>query len=322
MKNKVTSYLKVILFIVILGIMVYYVSVVLRDSGMQLIDVADSIQWPLLAPALLAYFMFYTFSSYAFLQLLNGGEGVIKISASTCFGITNISGLTKYVPGKIWAYTIAYFVLKEHGIALTKYVFNSLVHIILFVVTPFLFMIPVLAFSFLLGMAAYFEWLLLMAGLTIYALCLLFSPDILQLFVSLINRFKKEAIEYCSVTRSDILKTQAWLFIAYFFYIISLVAITYSIDAQHAFLDVLQIAVVCSCSFIVGLTAVFVPGGFGIQEALIYILVGAFNQNSLFVVILMIVFRLVSVSADILVGLFSLWLIRNEVGTIVFKQKS
>jgi len=246
--------------------------------------------------------------------LFNKNRGdASKLSIPKGFGILNISGIIKYIPGKVWSYLILFYVMKSKGFSLAKTVMDSFVHLVLYVTTPFLFMIPVSVFFFLSSLTTTIKILLIISGLLIYFVCLIISPLLLKVLVTLVNRFKKkEPIEYTPVSRSSVIKTQLFILAAYIFYITSAGIIIYSIDSSLHISEILQISVLCVFAAIVGFLALIVPGGLGVQETMIFLFMSSQSKDISLSIVLPVIFRMVGFITDLLVGLTAFWLIRKE----------
>ena len=321
-KNRLFSIIKILLTTTILAVIVYFISVELQRNRLQFGDIMDNINWLPLSAAVGSLIAYFLIASVGLRFLLNRGAPPVKLSVAGNFGIINISGLTKYLPGKVWSYAIMFFALNEIGMPLSKAVLDSMIHLILTVATPILLMIPVAVFAFLPRLSMLVKIVLITSGVSVYVLCLVFSPILLKIILRVVNTFrKKEPILYSLVNRKDIFKTQGIVLSGYFFYVLSVVIVIFSIDQNANWSSAIQIAVFCVFSAIVGFLALFVPGGLGVQESLIYFYATVNHADPGFALLLPIVVRLVSVITDLMVGLTSLWLIRKIAAKVVFAKK-
>ena len=312
--------LKVLLTISILIIIALFIITELQRSNLQIADIAYRIHWPLIPLAVIVFCIYFFVISMGLWYLLNNGS-MVKISTIKNFGIFNISGLTKYLPGKVWSYAILFYALKEHGISVSKAVFDSLTHLILTITTPFLLMMPVAVFLFLPQLSLTAQLAFLFFGVVFYILCLFASPYLLKMLVACINYFKKkEPIVYIALSRKNILITQVFILAGYLLYILSISIIVYSIEQSFYWITIVQIAVICVFSAIIGFLVLIVPGGIGIQESLIFLLTNIHQADPGFSLVLPIIVRLVGVITDLIVGLASLWLIREVIVKVVFKK--
>lgn len=312
--------IKILIAILALVLIAYFISSELRKNSVQFADVMGSVDWSFLVLSVISLCVFYFFSSMALRYLLNNDSTRPKLAVVKSFGVLNISGLAKYLPGRIWAYTLMVTALKERGIPLSKVMFDSLIHLILIAVTPFLLMLPTAVFLFLPSLHPALRIGLIVAGVAIYAGCLIASPFLLMQIVSIINRFRKQPIAYEMVRRRDVVMTQAIVLFAYIFYIWSAMCIVYSIDKNVTFLFALQTSIICMFSKIIGFLAIIVPAGLGVQESLIYYLTGLYSSDISFTLILPVILRMVTIVADVLVFLLAFWVIRKDAAGMIYRK--
>jgi uncharacterized membrane protein YbhN (UPF0104 family) len=318
--NKFLQTIKTPLALIMIFIIIYFIYTEFKKSNLKLIDIAYKIQWPMLPLAIIIFCLYFFFTSLGMRYLLNNNS-IIKIPILKNFGIFNISGLTKYLPGKIWSYAIMFYALKEHGIFISKAVFDSLIHLILTITTPLLLMMPVAIFLFFPQLCLNIKLLLIILGFILYITCLFSSPYILKMIVNVINFFKKkEPIIYTMLSRKNIIITQIYILTGYIFYIISISFIVNSIESSFNFTTSIQISIICIFSATIGFIVLIVPGGIGVQESLIYFFTSINQTDSGFSFILPVIVRLVSVITDLIVGLTSLWIIRKLAVNIIFNK--
>jgi uncharacterized membrane protein YbhN (UPF0104 family) len=295
---------------------IYFVNAEIQKSGAEITEIIHSVKWERLIISVLLLCLYFLLSSIGLRYLLNNQSNARVLSISKSFGILNISGLIKYLPGKVWSYAIMFYALNDIGFPMAKAVLDSLIHLILTVATPFLLMLPVTVFLFFSHFSLLIKLSMILLGVCLYIFCLFIFPFLLKIFVSLINRFKKEPIIYSPISRSLVLNTQIIILAGYIAYILAIMMIINSINMNLHFLDVLQTAIICLFATTIGFLAIIVPGGIGIQESLIYFFANINQTDPAFSLILPIVVRMVSIVSDLIVGLVSLWIIRSVLGRV------
>jgi len=320
---KGISIIKMLIVLLFIIIIVLFVSSELKKSSIQIVSILKQVDWTILIVAITVYCMYFFFSSYGLRYLLTRKTNDLRLSIPICFGLLNISGLTKYIPGKVWAYTIMFDALKRRGLLTSKIVFDNLVHLILTISTSFMLMIPVTIFMLLPNISLFFQMILVITGVVLYTACIIASPFLLKVVVAIINRIKKkDPIDYIPVSRIDILMVQTIIIVSYILYVVSISLIVFSISRNLDFIEYIEIAIICVFSGTIGFLAIIIPGGIGVQETLIYYFMGTRYSDTYFLVILPILVRLVSILTDLVVGLLSLWLIRKEVSAIIMKKQN
>lgn len=321
MKRKLIYGVKISCSILMVGLIIGFIYVSFKENQIGLSEITNMLYWPLLLVAILFLMLYYFSSSVAWRDLISDSICTSPLSLSKSFGIVNISGLTKYLPGKIWSYAIQIYILIKQGVTLSRAVFCNLIHLILTVTTPILFFLPVYAFYILKNESKLLQWSIMSLGLLLYCVGLILAPRLLQLGVHFLNRFRKEKVIYIPMSVRSIMKIQGILIGAYSFYLFSLLCIVYGLGFTQSFLEALCIASICLFSMIVGFIFVIIPGGLGIQESLIYELVRG-TQNTTFSLALPIAFRIVSIVTDVIVGVLSLVLIKTEIRQFYVDKKS
>jgi len=319
-KTGILTIIKPILAVVAIVCIVYFAHAELKKSSIQFMEIFSNLDWFFLLLAFLMLCLFYFLSALTFRFLLNR-DAQEKISVTKAFGASGISGLTKYIPGRVWSYAILFSILKKNGITLKKAIFDSYINMVLTITTPILMMLPIAIFFYLPEVELWARILLMIATLGLYGLCLVLSPLIIRFTIHVVNRFKKEPIEYTPITKTDIFKAQAIKLIAYLFYSLCVAAIIFSIDSSLDISSVLVLSIACVFSMAVGLLVFIVPAGLGVQEYLVFVFASLTLTDIGFLIALPIVFRIVSLATDVVMGLISLWIVRAEIKGLVFSKR-
>jgi len=221
----------------------------------------------------------------------------------------NASGLTKYIPGKVWSYALQMYWLNRLGISKGLIVYVNLVNQLIS-----MGMAVALGLGCLLLSSSSFPRHLALATLVgllmLDACCVIFNRAILNGLILLVNRLSKKKFGYFEVTKRVLFELHAVHLLA---------AVTYGLSASLCCLGVgyelppgraLLVVAASLLSEVGGFLAIVVPGGLGVREGLMYTLLGGAAGGSL-TLILPVASRVMNMGVDVLLGLVALRLLRT-----------
>jgi len=232
-----------------------------------------------------------------------------KVDFRQSVAATNVSGLTKYIPGKVWSYALQMYWLDGLGIGKALIVYVGLLNLAISIGVSVMFGLVCLLFGEI-AFSARVLFGALLGLLAFDALCICFNRALLHALVSLINRLFKRNLSAFDVTKSLLLELHlihllaavASGLAAYLFCF----AIGYRIDFQRS------LVVVGSSTLgdVAGFLAVIVPGGLGVREGLMYKMLGGEASGSL-ALVLPVASRLLNMFVEIALGLVAFRLLRT-----------
>jgi hypothetical protein len=315
---KFKKLLKIMGFITIMSIIVYYINRELKINFEKIKEIHYELHYGYLLIAFLSIVIFYIGTAVVLYYLINSSEiNTNKIKFKKTFGLQCISGLTKFLPGKVWSYAVQMYVLNRNGYKWSTVVVFSITLLILTITTPLLF--AVIYFLWIWDILFAGKVLLTVIFVLVYSISLFFSPNILIFFIKIINSFRKEPIKDLFIERKKIIYAQIIMFAAYSFYVIGASFISYGCGLTLSILKSLEIGIICVFSMIAGFLILIVPGGIGVQESLIYTLV-KYKHDISMALIIPIIFRIIGVAVDVTLGIISLILIKDEI-VLFYKEK-
>jgi hypothetical protein len=247
-----------------------------------------------------------TWAWHASVKSLALGSAQIRFSQS--FATVNTSSLTKYVPGKVWAYALQMYWLARLGFSKSLVLYVNLINMAVALIT-----------HVLLGLAC---WLIasddfvdsvtlaLAVLLILDVLCIWFSGSVLNFGVSLVNRVFKRNMGYFRISPALMLKLHAAHLLAAALAGLAAFLLCFGIGYD---VSVRQGALVTAASLIsdvVGYLAFVVPGGLGVKEGMMFAMLGGAASGPL-AVILPLAMRVISMVADITIGAVALKLSRG-----------
>lgn len=250
-----------------------------------------------------------TFAWYSAMNALSRGKGQIDFRQSVA--AVNASGLTKYIPGKIWSYALQMYWLDGLGFSKALIVYVNLINLLISLGTSLI--LGLLCLLFAHGNFPLAPVLFALLGLLVLDACsVLFNHALLNGLILLINKLLKRNFSYFDVKKSLLAKLHLIHFgagvcsglSAYLFSF----AIGYRIDFARALL-VIGSSLVAD---VVGFLAIIVPGGLGVREALMYeLLGGASTGTGSLALVLPVASRMMNMFVDIALGAVALKLLRS-----------
>lgn len=266
-----------------------------------------------IAPVYLVVAMLFTLATmllatYAWFTSLNA-LSTSRIDFRQSVAATNVSGLSKYVPGKIWSYALQMYWLDGLGFSKSLILYVNIVNQLISMGVSVLLALLCLLFS-RVHVAASLLLGSLLGLLAVDAVCILFNHSILNGLFALLGRLSKRTLAVFEVKRSLLLQLHlihlgaavASGLAAYFFCF----ALGYRIDVGRS-LVVIGSSILGD---VAGFLAFVVPGGLGVREGLMYAMLEGQGVASL-ALVLPVASRLMNMAVEILLGIVALRLLRT-----------
>jgi hypothetical protein len=247
-------------------------------------------------------------ATYAWYRSINA-LSASKVDFRQSIAATNVSGLTKYIPGKVWSYALQMYWLDGLGISKSLIVYVGVLNLAISMGVSVIFALVCLLFGHLAFPASALLGSLL--GLLAFdALAICFNHSLLRALVSLVNRVFKRNLSAFDVTKSLLLELHlihglaavASGLAAYLFCF----AIGYRIDFDRS----LVVIGASTLGDVAGFLAIIVPGGLGVREGLMYKVLGGQATGSL-ALVLPVASRMLNMFVEIALGLVALRLLRT-----------
>ncbi|HYO98001.1 MAG TPA: hypothetical protein VER33_26035 [Polyangiaceae bacterium] len=248
-------------------------------------------------------------ATYTWYVSMNALSVTGKLSFGQSVAAVNASGLTKYVPGKVWSYALQMYWLAAAGFAKSLVAFVNLLNLYISLVSA----VAVALFALLLARTP-FPFSLILAALIVLLLAdycsMRFYSPVFGFLVRLLSRTLKRDIQFFELPPALVLRlhaahTLAALAIGAASYFVCL-GIGYQISVEEVPL-VLAAALLAEVG---GFLAVFVPGGLGVRESIMYVLLGGSAKGAI-ALVLPLASRFVGMLADVLLGALALAMLRQ-----------
>ncbi len=309
-----------------------------RDDGDKTLNYKHILRYVVAAAVILAagYFFYLEFTNnadalhrykftvhplYIFISLILGTSGFLvgtvvwricvnhyirkQLNLLESIALYNTSALLKYIPGKIWTYAAQMALLSSRGISSALVVYINLISFVCF------FFVSAIIASFY-----YFVVLkVTSAGITVLLFALLLSLDVIfivwnttiinSLVIPLGRLFKIE-LEPIKMKKRIYIYVQIWYFIAYAYLGVAMFFLARGIGMHIPFFNIFAITATISIAAILGYIAFFSPGGLGVREGMMFIMLRQYASVEV-ALILPIAARLLCIIADLVLGALGIY---------------
>jgi len=259
---KIKTALKISYMLLALAFMVYYLA---KNWG-NLVQYQQqfNIMYMLVAVGLL----WLALASHVILmQLIFADLAGVKISFWKMFRIFNLANLGRYLPGKLWSVMGMYYFTGEYGVSKKNTTLAVIANEIGFKGAGLLLGVCYLLFS------NSFQGYLPVLTLLLIASLMALHPGIIGRVINFVLKLlKKEQLEisfrYLTILKLFLYSILLWLIYSLAFYV--LVRSITSIELRNPF----KFAAILPLSWTIGYIALFAPGGFGVREGMLVLLLG------------------------------------------------
>ncbi len=257
------------------------------------------------ALATLAAMLLATYAWYTSINTLSAS----KVDFRQSVAAANVSGLTKYIPGKVWSYALQMYWLDGLGISKALVVYVGVLNLAISMGVSVIFALLCLLFSSVRFPASVLLGSLL--GLLAFdALSIWFNRALLNALVALVNRVFKRNLSAFDVTKSLLLELHsihaAAAVLSGLAVYLFCFAIGYRIDFDRSLIVIGS----STLGDVVGFLAIIVPGGLGVREGLMNKILEGQATGSL-ALVLPVASRLLNMFVEIALGLVALRLLRT-----------
>ncbi|MEI9940717.1 MAG: lysylphosphatidylglycerol synthase domain-containing protein [Pseudomonadota bacterium] len=221
----------------------------------------------------------------------------------------NTTSLTKYLPGKFWSYAIQMYWLSARGFSKSLILYVNLINLVISLVTGVLLSLVFLLFARgpFPRSAVLVAFVLL---LSLDAICMYFHTRALKLGIALVKRLFKREMAFFDVSAPLLIRLHLIHFLAQVVSGIGGFALCAAIGYDLGLNTILLVMASLILSDTAGFVVFLVPGGLGVREATMYMLLGGAAIGSL-AVVFPLVSRMLYMGADLALGVVALQLLRR-----------
>lgn len=250
--------------------------------------------------ATLCILITYLIPTYGWQLTINALSAGKQVSFSQSVAVVNAANLVKYVPGKIWSYALQMYWLADRGFAKSLVVYVNIINLFISLVTSLIVGVALLLptperFPLALSATA------LLALLIVDVIALKFHDGLFRWLIAVHNRFAKRQLQYFETSTRLIVELHvvhliaavAFGLAAYF----TCLGIGYPVQLSQAPLLMASLLLADTIAF----AALFVPGGLGVREGIMYAMLGGAASGPL-ALTLPIAARVLHMLVDVLLG--------------------
>lgn len=255
--------------------------------------------WPAMLLALVLVLIHYVIATLAWRTVIVGKSGQ-PLTIKQSIGLSNISQLTKYVPGKVWSYAIQMHLLAAHGISKSRVLSVNVIMLLSLTGSSTVIGTGYLWFSGMV-LPRPLSALIFSAALTAYLLLVFGGTWTANLLVRMINRLFRQRIDTFDAPIATMIRAHGLNLLSNLLYGISGYFVAIGIGMPSDFALIVPISAAMLLSDTVGFFVFLAPGGIGVRESVMYaMLKSAVDIQTCFV--LPLAFRLVTTINDLILG--------------------
>lgn len=251
----------------------------------------------------------YLLTTYAWFLILNSLSSDPKIAYSECVATVNTSSLIKYVPGKVWSYALQMYWLAKKGFSKALILYVNMVtvfitlNVALMLGVGYLILSPS-AVSARVSIGSF-------VVLIIFDIAFIrYNSTLFNKLIAVINKVLKRDIKYFDTSKKTLIYLHIINFIAAFCYgmgaYLACLGIGFEIAPRNMFTVMSSMLI----SDVIGFLAIIVPGGLGVREGVMYLLLHGVSSGPL-ALVLPIATRIVNMLVDISLGTIGFALLRK-----------
>jgi hypothetical protein len=253
--------------------------------------------------------------TYGWYITVNALSDSSKLTFTESVATFNASGLTKYLPGKVWSYALQMYWLGARGFSKTVVVYVNIVNLVVSLVTTLLAGFVCLLFS-----SSRLPLPLTLAALAVVVVVDLgiikFYSRVFAALVAFVNRRFKREIRCFPLSGRLMLELQIVHLLSAVVSGASTYLVCLGIGYPLRGSDAPLVAAASLISDVAGFLAIVVPAGLGVREGLMFFLLGGVSLGSL-PLVLPLASRLVNMLVDIGLGAVAMSLLRGLTGSSV-----
>jgi uncharacterized membrane protein YbhN (UPF0104 family) len=242
----------------------------------------------------------YLLSTFGWHLALNTLSSVSKITYHQSVATVNASSLTKYVPGKVWSYALQMYWLVKAGFSKSLIVYVNLINLSISIITSLIVGLGYLLFSpGIFPFVVIFSLLLILVLFDVFFI--IFNSSVTNGMISLFNRMFHRDIKYFDISHRLLIDLHLVHFLAAFCFGIGAYLLCNGIGFVVAPGKILLVMSSLLISDVIGFLAVIVPGGLGVREGVMYLMLNNESTGALSL-ILPIASRIVNMVVDVVLG--------------------
>ena len=262
----------------------------------------------------------YLLPTYGWYLALNTLSQMHPVTFQQSIAIVNTSNLTKYVPGKLWSYALQLYWMANAGFSKSLVVYVNLINLSISILTT-------LIVGFLCLFASpdvvprAFTVPALLALLLFDVVFIIFNAPVTNRIIALFNRAFNRDVTYFDIPNRLLIELHLLHGLAAFCLGIGAYLLCYGIGFAISAGNIPLVMASMLISDVIGFLAVIVPGGLGVREGIMYLMLHTSSSGAVSL-LLPVASRIVSMLVEVLLGAIALLFLRKFIGAGADKAKA
>jgi glycosyltransferase 2 family protein len=251
----------------------------------------------------------YFVNTRAWQLLINHYATGRRMTFSESVAIVNTSQLTKYLPGKVWSVALQVWWMGERGFSRPLVFFVNLIAIFSSLLATSLAGLVLFAVTNE-HMSSSLSLLILICGITAYGLFVVFHAPTIRLCVRLVNKIFKKDIGVFSMAFRRILEAQLLYLAGAALFAAGMYFVCLGLGMANNPYVIFTILGAILISDVIGFIVLVAPGGIGVREGVMYVILEKVSVVS-FALVIPIATRIITMLADLVIGMAGLILLKK-----------
>jgi glycosyltransferase 2 family protein len=300
MTKAAKTILQTVSAIVVIAIVALFFQREFARNWAQLSALRFNFHLSFFALAVLCLVLSYLLTTYTWQYGVNQFARLRRFTFTESMGMVNTVQLTKYIPGKVWGYAMQLLLIDRHSFSMSVVLYVNILLALTSVFIGLLFG----GFYMILG-SHLLPWFLPVSATAalslVYLFFILFNSRFFALVIRVFMAIFRRKIEISELELRKILRVQALVLVQNI--VVGLSAIAGCGALGFAISQSLGFCIVLGFIFAdtVGYLVFIVPGGIGVREGLLYLLLKEQGGQSL-ALVLPIALRVLSMAVDAVLG--------------------
>ena len=293
--------LRIAAFLIIIILIGYFYSLEFNKNWDSLQHFKFAIKFHYLIFSFFLFLITYFLETYIWHICINRHIGRHALDFTQSIAVVNSSGVLKYLPGRIWTYTAQLLWLKKYGISKSVILYVNLICILgSVIVSLYLGLIYLGLYTHLLSRELII-FLFFVLALTNTAF-ILWNSLILNKLIAIAEKLFNKEISPLNYSKSllvfiQFIYTCSWLLLGLSGYFLAK-----GVGLNIAYNEVFALLASMSLSWLAGYFAVFAPGGLGVREGMMLLMLSDIVTPQM-ALIFPILSRVMYLAAEALMGL-------------------
>jgi hypothetical protein len=270
---------------------------------------AFALNLPLLVSSFILIVLSYLVNTKAWCRGINLYSPLRPFSFSDGIGMVNTTQLTKYIPGKVWGYAMQVVLVDRKSVPPA-----NVIYINLFIAISNVFVSAVMGTAYLLFVPSVVPLSVSAALFSLsalgYASFLIFNGKFVRLVLRLAELILRRTISPCEIPVGTMLALQGYSLLNVALFgcsaVLCAAGLGFAVSAPFG----IALAIGSILADAVGFIMIFAPGGIGIREGLLYLLLRA-QGPGIAALTVPVALRIVSMLVDVALGLTGLMFLRR-----------